>query len=118
MSKSIKLALASSVLAGVLSFASLAVACPDHDKEATAQTEDKGPAPAHLTTTAFHVNGMHCEGCGDHIREALNKVKGVYKVDVKMADHRVIVSFDADKLSAEKVAKLISDAGYTAAAEA
>jgi len=119
MSTKIKLALASSLLsfglAGALSF-STALAC-DHDKkEKTAETDVK-PMPAHLATAAFRVTGMHCEGCADKVQTALNKVKGIYKVDVKVADHRVVVSFDSDKLTAEKVAKLITDAGYAAAAE-
>ncbi len=116
MSKKIELTLASSLLAGLMSF-STALACPDHDsKEKSAQNEAK-PAPTHLATAAFHVTGMHCEGCADKVMDALNKVPGIYKVDVKVADHRVLVSFDADKLTAEKVAKAISAAGYPASAE-
>jgi mercuric ion binding protein len=114
----IKLALASSLLAGALSFSTAALACPGHEKEKTAETDgQKGPAPAHVATATFKVDGMHCSGCADHVKEALNKVNGVYKVDVKVADHRVIVSWDADKTTAEKVAKAISEAGYPAAAE-
>ena len=115
--KTLKIALVSSLL-GLLS-TSAALACEGHDKAQAAETEaeNRGPAPAHMTTAAFRVNGMHCEGCADKVKEALNKVKGVYKVDVKVADHRVVVSFDADKLTADKVAKAITDAGYAAAAE-
>ena len=117
MSSKIKLALASSLLASMFSF-SAALACPDHEtKDKAESAEVKGPAPAHLVTASFHVDGMHCSGCADHVKEALNKVNGVYKVDVKVADHRVVVSFDGDKLTAEKVAKAITEAGYAAAAE-
>jgi copper chaperone CopZ len=113
--KKIKLALAGSMLAGMLSFSS-AMACPDHDKAKSSENDSKA-APATATTAAFRVNGMHCAGCADEIKSALNKVDGVYKVDVKVADHRVIVSFDKTKITADKVAKLITDAGFEAAAE-
>jgi copper ion binding protein len=116
-----KLALASSMLAGALAFATAlpALACPGEDSEKSAKNEAKpaAPVPATATTAAFRVTGMHCAGCEDHVREALNKVDGVYKVDVKMADKRVIVSFDKAKVTAETIAKTISDAGYKAAAE-
>jgi copper ion binding protein len=111
----IKLALASSMLSGMLAFSS-AVACPDHDKTKTSENDTKA-APAHMTTTAFRVTGMHCAGCADEIKSALNKVNGVYKVDVKVADHRVVVSFDKDKLTADQVAKAITEAGFQATAE-
>ena len=117
----IKLALASSLLAGMLSFSTAAMACPGHDKEQSAENDGQngkaGKAPAHVATASFKVDGMHCSGCADHVKEALNKVNGVYKVDVKVADHRVVVSYDTDKTTAEKVAKAISEAGYPAAAE-
>lgn len=117
MSKKISVVLASSLLSAVFSF-STATACKDHDKKEEAAETQAKPAPAKLATASFRVDGMHCEGCAGHVKEALNKVQGVYKIEVKVADHRVVVSFDADKLTAEKVAKAISDAGYPAAAEA
>jgi copper chaperone CopZ len=81
--------------------------------------EPKNQAPAaQLKTASFKVNGMHCQGCGDKIRAALAKTEGVHKVDVKSADKRVVVDYDAKKLSPEKIAKIISDLGYPANAEA
>jgi copper chaperone len=114
----IKLVLAASVIAGALSFGT-AMACPGHEGEKSAKNEAK-PAeavPANATTAAFRVTGMHCADCKSHVEEALNKMNGVYKVEVKMADKRVVVAFDKAKVSAEAIAKAISDAGYPASAE-
>jgi mercuric ion binding protein len=121
MLKNISLALASGALALGLAIglAGPASACPGKDKTQTAKAEPKGDVvPASATTAVFKVDGMHCGGCGDNIKSALAKAGGVYKVDVKSADKRVTVSFDASKITAEKIAKIISEAGYPASAEA
>jgi copper chaperone CopZ len=115
MSSKLKLILASSLFAGALTV-STAVACPG--KEKTAKAEENVPAPATATVAMFRVDGMHCDGCGDNIKTALTKAGGVYKVEVKAADKRVVVTFDKTKITAEKIAKVISEAGYPASAEA
>ncbi len=113
----IKFAIASAILSfGVAGAA--AFACPGHDG-AKAKVEEKtgGPTPLHVATASFHVDGMHCEGCADEVHAALAKLDGVVKVDVKLADKRVTVAFDSDKVSADAIAKAMSDAGFKAAAE-
>src|SRR6478672_2681753 len=71
-----------------------------------------------LASATFKVDGMHCEGCSDKVKTALNGTAGVVQVDIKLADHTVAVQYDATKLSPEKIAKIISDLGYKAAAQA
>jgi copper chaperone CopZ len=115
MASKLKLIFASSLLLGVLTVAP-AVACPG--KEKVAKTEEKAAPSGAVTTAMFRVDGMHCGGCGDNIKSALAKAGGVHKVEVNAADKRVTVTFDKDKITAEKIAKLISDAGYPARAEA
>jgi copper chaperone len=110
------LALASSMLALGLAFASPAVACPGKEKTAKSEPAKEAPA-AQVATASFRVEGMHCGGCGDKIKEALAKAPGVMKIEVKTADKRVVVSFDKAQITAEKISKLISEAGYPAAAE-
>jgi len=114
-----KLALASSVLAfGFGALAGQAFACPGHEDETTANNDAKDTAvPANAITASFRVNGMHCAGCEDHVREALNKLKGIYKVDVRMADKRVIVAFDKSKVTPDDIAKALASAGFEATAE-
>jgi copper chaperone CopZ len=117
MLNKITLILASSVLAIGLA-AAPSSACPGKEQTAKAEQKKDAPIPASATTAVFKVDGMHCAGCGDKIQTALAKAGGVYKVDVKSADKRVTVAFDATKISADKIAKIISDAGFPAAAEA
>ena len=114
MSRKLKLALASSVLSAFFAFGA-ASACPGHESQAKA--EEKAAPTGAVTTAMFKVEGMHCEGCADNIKTALNKAGGVVKVEVKTADHKVIVTFEKDKITAEKISKMINDAGYKAAAE-
>jgi copper chaperone CopZ len=101
----------------LLSTASLpaALACEGHDKVAS---EKKAPAPAHVATASFRVEGMHCDGCADKVKNGLAATTGIVEVVVSVADKRVTVKYDSDRLDVAKVAKLIGDLGYKAAAEA
>ena len=114
----IKLVLAASVIAGALSFGTV-MACPGHEGEKSAKNEAK-PAeavPANATTAAFRVTGMHCAGCEERVKNALRRLNGIYKVDVKMADKLVVVTFDKAKVSADAIASAITAAGFQAWAE-
>jgi copper chaperone CopZ len=116
----IKALAASCLLAGLTTFtAAAALACPDGKEKDKTAVKENTPAPnAKIATAAFHVTGMHCSGCSDKVKSTLAKADGVLKVDVKLADGRVVVSYDANKISSEKIAKLMTEAGYPAAAEA
>ncbi len=92
-----------------------AAAC-DHDQK-DEPSQKQAPA-AQLKTASFKVNGMHCQGCGEKIKSTLAKTTGIHKVDVKQADKRIVVDYDAKKITPEKIAKIISDLGYPASAEA
>ena len=93
-----------------------AVACDGEHKDE--QPSQKQAPAAQLKTASFKVNGMHCQGCGEKIKTTLAKTTGVHKVEVKQADKRIVVDYDAKKISPEKIAKIISDLGYPASAEA
>src|SRR5262245_37598109 len=99
MSSKLKLALAASLFAGVFSMGATSQACPGKEKQAKAEEKAPAPVTASTTTAMFRVDGMHCAGCGDHIKDALAKAEGVSKVEVKQADKKVIVTFDKDKIS-------------------
>lgn len=113
--------LKSMVLAGLLGAAgvsSQAAACPGH-KEAK-PTEKPGadkPAPKKLASATFRVEGMHCGGCADKIKQGLGSKAGILKVEVKVADQRVVVDYDADQLTPDSIAKMITDVGYKASPE-
>jgi copper ion binding protein len=108
------------LIASLMSFGSVgvAVACKGEHKDPAAEKQGAGQKVEKLATVSFRVSGMSCEGCSDKVKTALSKTDGVVKVDVKLADHRIVVDFDAAKTSADKLAKLITDLGYKASAEA
>lgn len=118
-----KLLTMSGALFGAMTLATLlaspVLAC-DGDKDHKSTEAPKAAPPAkQLKTASFHVDGMHCDGCGDKVKAALAKIDGVHKVDVKTADKRVTVDYDAAKISADKISKLITEkTGYKAAPEA
>jgi copper chaperone CopZ len=103
------------VLASVLAFALpgiSALGCVGYGNSAKVEA----PVPANAVTATFRVIGMHCSGCEERVQNALHRVDGIYKVDVRVADSRVIVTFDHDKVSADAIAGAIAAAGFQAAA--
>jgi copper chaperone len=95
---------------------SVALACEGHGKPGQA-AKDKAK-PAKVATASFKVEGMHCDGCADKVKAGLAGKEGVWKVEVSVANKRVTVQYDADKLDVAQVAKLIGELGYKAAAVA
>ena len=61
-----------------------------------------------LTTTPQ----MKCEKCENHIREALRFVKGVKDIQPSAEKQKVIIVYDADKTSLEKLQKQLEKIGY------
>jgi copper chaperone CopZ len=92
-----------------------AAACGAAAKPTATVTKER---PAKVATASFKVDGMHCSGCSDKVTAALNAQPGVISVKVALADHRVTVEYDPSKLDTGKIAKIMSDAGYPATAEA
>lgn len=109
--------LAAGLLATGLSL-SVAEACDGHDKKEDKVAKGAQAEAKQAKTATFRVDGMHCGSCADKIKAALAKIDGVVKVVVKTPDKRVVVDYDAAKLTPEKIAKIISDAGYKATPEA
>ncbi len=62
-------------------------------------------------TRTINVEGMMCQHCVKHVREALEKVSGVESVDVSLEDKKATVTCTAET-SAEEMKKAIVDAGY------
>ena len=59
-----------------------------------------------LTTTPQ----MKCEKCENHIREALRFVKGVKDIQPSAEKQKVVIVYDADKTSLEKLQKQLEQA--------
>jgi len=113
----VTLAVVASALAFVLTGTS-ALACAGHEESAKdAAAKAEAPPPANAVTATFRVNGMHCPGCEERVQNALHRMNGIYKVDVSLANKRVVVIFDKAKVSAEAIVRAISFAGFQAEAE-
>jgi Cu+-exporting ATPase len=77
--------------------------------------EPSAPRSAQEQATAsFAVDRMHCDGCADRIRTTLGKAPGVLHVEVKLADRRVQVLYDAARITPEQIARIMTDLGYPA----
>lgn len=57
---------------------------------------------------------MHCEKCEAKIKTRLKFEKGVSKIDANAKRGTLIVDFDADKTSADKIGKSLEKIGYKA----
>lgn len=63
-------------------------------------------------TTTLHVEGMHCNGCVNMVRDVLEEdVAGVTKAEVSLTDHVVTITHDGTDLAL--AAKVLADNGYT-----
>jgi copper chaperone len=92
------------------------LACPGHNKEKQADKEKA--APKKLASATFRVDGMHCEGCSEKVKTALGAKDGIVKVLVTLESKRITVDYDAAKLTVDQIAKMITELGYKATAEA
>jgi len=73
-------------------------------------------ASAQPVTTTLTVNGMHCEGCVKTITAALSKLKGVDEVNVSLEQKQATVTYDANRVTVERLAEVIRSKGYEATA--
>ncbi len=71
-----------------------------------------GPLWAAPKTVTLAVPGMTCETCPITVKMALNKVKGVTKVNVDFDKKEAVVTFDDAKTTVAALTKATKDAGY------
>lgn len=57
---------------------------------------------------------MHCENCENKIKGNLKFEKGVKKIETKLDEQKVYVTYDADKTTPEKIQKGFEKFGYKA----
>ncbi|MCG0275249.1 MAG: copper chaperone CopZ [Thermosediminibacteraceae bacterium] len=58
------------------------------------------------------VSGMSCSHCKHSIESAVKALPGIEKVEAKVEEGKVDVSFDPSKVSLEQMTTAIEDAGY------
>lgn len=61
---------------------------------------------------AFQIEGMHCDGCAETIRERLGKMPGVKSVTASFKDRKATVECDSEQPTSAELAQAIKDAGY------
>ena len=65
-------------------------------------------------TAQLEVSGMTCSLCPLTVRKALERVPGVLDAKADLATHSARARYDPDKVSAEALAKAVSEAGFPA----
>jgi copper chaperone len=65
-----------------------------------------------MANAAFSIGGMSCGHCLNRVNNALQKVEGVTGQQVQIGSARV--EFDPERVTAERIAEAISNAGYHA----
>jgi len=108
------------VALGVLAI--VVTGCPSADPPAS-RARQHAPAPESSTSplmstasvsseVVLRVDGLTCEGCAWQIRDTLDKVDGVAEVRTTVADKRVVVTYDGDRINAEAVRQALKEVGY------
>ncbi len=69
----------------------------------------------HVATASVGIEGMTCEACAIHVKNALVNVPGILDVSVSYANRSATISFDdADRPESDAVAIAVANAGYIA----
>ena len=55
---------------------------------------------------------MSCQNCENKIKGNLRFEKGVKKIETNLKDQRVVIEYDADKTSPEKIEQAFEKIGY------
>jgi copper chaperone CopZ len=76
-------------------------AIPWHGSPAAANAVDK--------VTTLHVDGMTCGACATAVKQVLKKVEGVKEARVSYEEKSAVVTYDAAKVTPEKIAHAITE---------
>ena len=62
----------------------------------------------------IHVEGMGCQNCVKHVKEALEGLDGVSSAEVSLEDGKAVITFAKD-VADEAIKAAIDEAGYDVA---
>ena len=68
----------------------------------------------HMTELVMNVEGMTCAACAINVDRAVRKLDGIKDVNVNIANDKMTVSFDTQKLKLSEIKKVVYNAGYDA----
>lgn len=80
-------------------------------------TLDGAPARAQAPATAtvvLHIDGMHCATCPITVRTVLRRLDGVSDATVSIEAKTARVTYDPARVTPERMARAVTDAGYPA----
>lgn len=72
-----------------------------------ASTEEK-----RIQTVTLPVEGMTCASCVARVERTLGTVAGIAKVTVNLATEKATVQYDPDRVTTERMAEAVKEAGY------
>lgn len=62
----------------------------------------------------FTINGMSCDHCVNRVETTINELPGIQKVKIHLKKGQGVVKFDDTQVSADEIAKKVSEIGYEA----
>ena len=65
-------------------------------------------------TRVIKIDGMTCNNCVKSVHNVVSKLDGVQTISVSLEQQQATATFDDSKVSAEKIAATIEDAGFDA----
>lgn len=65
-----------------------------------------------LHRVILYVTGMSCDVCTSNVTRALVAIDGVHDVQVSLSSGEVVVQFDQQFTSSDKLKLAVEDAGY------
>ena len=80
----------------------------------TSTTAMAGNETITIKTQIFCSHCLQCGSCGKNINDHISENAGIKKVSVDPKANTITVTYDADKISPEKIRKAINAAGYDA----
>jgi copper chaperone CopZ len=92
-----------------LAFLVSIVASAHAPPQTVAQPSAATPARARLVIS---VGGLQCPACAAEVSAALHRVSGVQAVEVSLARHRAVVTYDPARATPARLMDAIREAGY------
>ena len=65
-----------------------------------------------MQTTTIKIDGMTCMGCVNSVKNVLEEISGVSKVEVSLEQAQATILYDADKTNDDQFKEVIEDAGF------
>lgn len=91
----------------------LLIAGPSYSGLAYQQKQEAQQPVSKTDQTAYiKIKGMTCEGCEHHVKQEVNKLKGIRQVQVSYKNGNATVRYDSKKTSLAEIKKAVDATGY------